>query len=486
VLAVLKTSVLVTYSIVISLLSIYVFHALLMVILYRRTKRKTTESKPGMDQYPFVTVQLPVYNEKYVVERLIDSVCRIDYPKERLEIQVLDDSTDETTEIAHAVSAKYTRLGYDIKLIHRDDRMGYKAGALRNGLERCKGEFIAIFDADFIPPVNFLNETLPHFRDAKVGAIQGRWSHLNDNYSFLTRGQALGLDAHFVIEQTARSRSGTFINFNGTGGIWRKEAILDAGNWQYDTLTEDLDLSYRAQLRGWNLLYLNDVVCCGEIPTEINSLKTQQHRWAKGAIQTAKKLLPRVLRADISRLAKFEAFVHLTNHVAYPLMLGITLCSVPLIVIKVNCEDARSYFNWVTLFTICAFGHPLFYSYAQRELHKDWSRRLLYLPALFAWGLGTSVTNTKAILEGLLNIESPFTRTPKYRIERKGDTWQDKIYRSKPPLTTGIEFALAFYTSAGVIYSVVHLQFLIVPFLILLSFSFFYTGLLSVFHAVRR
>lgn len=433
-----------------------------------------------------MTIQLPIYNEKYVVERLIESVCKIDYPRDKLEIQVLDDSTDETTEITRTITQKFSKLGHDIKLIHRTKRTGYKAGALREGLARSRGEFIAIFDADFIPPKNFLMEALPYFQDDKVGAIQSRWSHLNDSYSFLTRGQALGLDAHFVIEQTARSRNGTFINFNGTGGVWRKAAILDAGNWQYDTLTEDLDLSYRAQLRGWKLLYLNDLVCWGEIPTEINSLKTQQHRWAKGAIQTAKKLLPRVLKADIPKLTKFEAFIHLTNHMAYPLMLGITLCSVPLIIIKVNYADARSYFNWVALFTVCAVGHPLFYSYAQKEIYKDWRKRLLYLPALFAWGLGTSVTNTKAILEGLLNVQSPFTRTPKYKIEGKEDTWRDKIYRSKPPLTTSIELLLALYTFAGVVYSIVHFQFLIIPFLVLLSFSFFYTGFLSLVHAVRK
>lgn len=457
-----------------------------MVILYRRTKNKLPKAAHGIGHYPDVTIQLPVYNEKYVIERLIDSVCEVDYPRDKLEIQVLDDSTDETTEITRTLVQKYSDLGYDIKLIHRDERTGYKAGALRKGLAASKGEFIAIFDADFVPPKNFLRDTLPHFQNEKVGAIQSRWSHLNDDYSFLTKGQALGLDAHFVIEQAARNRSGTFINFNGTGGIWRKEAIVDAGNWQYDTLTEDLDLSYRAQLRGWTLLYLNNVVCLGEIPTEINSLKIQQHRWAKGAIQTAKKLLPRVLKANISLVAKFEAFVHLTNHMAYPLMLGITLCSLPLIIIRVNCADARSYFNWVALFTVCAVGHPLFYSYAQKEIHKDWQRKVLYLPALFAWGLGTSVINTKAVLEGLLNVRSPFTRTPKYKIEGKGDTWRNKIYRSRPALTTGIELTLAFYTFAALAYSIMHAQYMIIPFLGLLTFSFFYTGTLSLLHAVGR
>ncbi len=482
----LRTPVLVAYVIIISLLSIYVFHAVLMVFLYRRTKRKCPKPPPAVDEYPMVTVQLPTFNERYVVERLIDSVCDMDYPREKMEIQVLDDSTDETTEIARRLVQNYFASGYQIRLIHRKDRTGYKAGALKNGLETSRGDFIAVFDADFIPSKSFLKQTLPFFHDEKVGAVQSRWSHLNDKYSFLTRGQALGLDAHFVIEQTARNRSGTFINFNGTGGIWRKSTIIDAGNWHYDTLTEDLDLSYRAQLRGWKLLYLNDVVCWGEIPTEINSLKTQQHRWAKGAVQTAKKLLPKVMKADIPLAAKFEAFIHLTNHFAYPLMLGIALCSVPLMMIKVNYVAARSYFHWVALFTLCAVGHPVFYSYAQKEIYTDWRRRLLYLPALFAWGLGTSVVNTKAILEGLLSVDSPFTRTPKYRIVGKSDTWRNKTYKSRPALTTVLELGLAGYTLVGVVYSTIHSQFLVVPFLGLLSFSFFYTGTLSLLHAVRR
>jgi cellulose synthase/poly-beta-1,6-N-acetylglucosamine synthase-like glycosyltransferase len=485
-LSLLKTPVLIAYVIIISSLSVYVFHAVLMVVLYKKSKRRVPRVWKGIDRFPVITVQLPVYNERYVIERLVDSVCAIDYPRDKLEVQVLDDSTDATTEIARGLTEKYSKLGHDIKLIHRDGRSGYKAGALKEGLDKSRGELIAIFDADFIPPRDFLKKALPYFEDRRVGAIQSRWGHLNEKYSFLTRGQALGLDAHFVIEQTARNRNGTFINFNGTGGIWRKTAILDAGNWQYDTLTEDLDLSYRAQLRGWKLLYLNELVCWGEIPTEINSLKTQQHRWAKGAIQTAKKLLPKVLRADLPLMAKFEAFIHLTNHLAYPLMLGIAICSLPLIVIRVTCADAKSYFQWVALFTLCAIGHPLFYAYAQKEIYDDWRKRLLYLPALFAWGLGTSVINTKAVLEGLFNVKSPFTRTPKYRIEGKDDTWRNKIYRSKPQLTTALELTLAGYTGLALAYSIMHSQFLIIPFLALLSFSFFYTGTLSLLHAVRR
>jgi len=267
--------------------------------------------------------------------------------------------------------------------------------------------------------------------------------------------------------------------------VWRKEAILDAGNWQYDTLTEDLDLSYRAQLKGWKLVFLKDLVCPGEIPTEVNGLKIQQHRWAKGAIQTARKVLPRVLRADLPLLTKFEAFVHLTNHLAYPLLLGISVLSLPLLMIKVNYKDTQGYFNLISLFAIFAFGHPLFYIYAQKEIYSDWRRRLWYIPFLFAWGFGVCVTNTKAVIEGLLNIKTPFHRTPKYRIEGRRDSWRGKKYRSKPSLTTVIELMLGGYTSLAVIYAASHHQFFALPFLAILPFSFFYMGTLSLIHSLK-
>lgn len=482
----LKVIVLVSYAVILSILAVYVFHAFLMVLLYRNTKNCELKSKGRLECDPMVTVQLPIYNEQYVVERLIRSVCNLDYPKDKLEIQVLDDSIDETTEIANRVVDEYRFQGYDIKLYHRENRVGYKAGALRFGLSKAKGEFIAIFDADFIPPVHFLQDSIPYFADEKVGVVQARWGHLNDSYSLLTRGQAIGLDAHFVIEQAARNRAGAFISFNGTGGIWRKEAILDAGNWQYDTLTEDLDLSYRAQLKGWKLIFLKDLVCYGEIPTEINGLKTQQHRWAKGAIQTAKKTLPKLLRAKLSTLAKFEAFVHLTNHIAYPLLLGIAILSFPLLIIKINCEDTKTYFNLISLFAICAVGHPLFYSYAQKEVCKDWRRRVFYIPLLFAWGFGTCITNTKAVVEGLLDIKSPFNRTPKFKIEKKTDTWKGKKYKTKLSLTTVIELMFGLYTSSAFIYAFLNSQFFALPFMLILPFSFFYMGTLSLIHALKK
>ncbi len=481
----LRNFVLVTYLLVLCGLLIYVFHTFVMIILYRKNSTFPQKIKKKLDFYPFVTIQLPVYNEQYVIERLISAVCKIQYPKEKMEIQILDDSTDETTEIARKIGEKYRKQGFDIKLYHRNERKGYKAGALREGLAHSKGDFIALFDADFIPPTEFLLTTLPYFMDEKVAAVQGRWGHLNDSYSFLTRGQALGLDAHFVIEQTVRNRNGAFINFNGTGGIWRREAILDAGNWEYDTLTEDLDLSYRAQLKGWEIIYLKDLICYGEIPTDINGLKIQQHRWAKGAVQTAKKILPKVLRSPLPLFTKFEAFVHLTNHFTYPLVLLITLLSVPLIMIKVNCIEARTYFNYISFFTIFVVIQTLFYFYGQREIYTDWKRRLWYIPALFAWGIGTCVVDSKAVFEGLLGIKTPFNRTPKYRIEKKSDSWKDKKYKSKFNWLTIIELFLATYTAYGTVYSIVHSQFFITPFMFLLSFSFLYTGTLSLVHNLK-
>lgn len=483
---VLKGIILASYATILSILATYVFHVLLMIFFYRRAKDRKPKVNKGVERFPLVTIQLPVYNEQYVIERLIRSVCDLDYPRDRLEVQILDDSTDETTEIAGRLVEEYRFRGYDIKLYHRENRVGYKAGALRFGLDRAKGEFIAIFDADFIPPIDFLKTTLPYFADERVGLVQTRWGHLNDFYSLLTRGQAIGLDAHFVIEQTARNKAGVFITFNGTGGVWRKQAILDAGNWEYDTLTEDLDLSYRAQLKGWKLVFLKDLVCPGEIPTEMNGLKIQQHRWAKGAVQTAKKVLPRVFKADLPLLVKFEAFVHLTNHVAYPLLLGISIFSLPLLIIKVNCEDARRYFDFISLFSICAFGHPLFYAYAQKETYADWKRRACYIPFLFAWGFGICVTNTRAVIEGLLNIKSPFHRTPKFRIEKKEDSWRGKKYKSRPSLTTLMELMLGLYTSLAVVYALLNEQFFALPFLAILPFSFFYMGILSLMHSFKK
>src|SRR5450759_1834868 len=287
---------LVLYTVLMLVLTIYSAHAYLILYLYRKNRAGRAKPVCVYTEWPRVTVQLPIFNEQYVVTRLLEAACALDYPRDRLEIQILDDSTDETQETAKKLAVKFQAQGINIHYLHRTNRQGFKAGALKNGLARAQGDFLAIFDADFVPPCDFLRKMMPYFSSENIGVVQARWGHLNAGYSMLTRGQAIGLDAHFVLEHGARNSSGIFINFNGTAGIWRKTAIIDAGNWQDDTLTEDIDLSYRAQLAGWKFVYVNDVVCPAEIPAEVYGLKNQQYRWAKGAIQTAKKLLPTIWR----------------------------------------------------------------------------------------------------------------------------------------------------------------------------------------------
>src|SRR5687767_15271790 len=306
-----ETLILATYFFVLVILAVYGWHRYYLVYLYMKNKDRHP-LPAGVATLPVVTVQLPIYNEMYVADRLIDAVCELDYPRELLEIQVLDDSTDETRIVAERAVQRNAAKGIDITYLHRTDRTGYKAGALEAGMKVAKGEFIAIFDADFIPTEDFLRRTVPFFVDAKVAMVQARWGHINQDYSLLTKIQSILLDAHFVLEHGGRNRAGLFFNFNGTAGIWRRTAIIDAGGWQHDTLTEDLDLSYRAQSRGWKFVFLPHLVAPAEVPVEMNSFKSQQHRWAKGSIQTCRKLLPRILQSDLPLGVKTEAFFHLT------------------------------------------------------------------------------------------------------------------------------------------------------------------------------
>src|SRR5215212_551384 len=322
-----ETLILVLYFFVLSILAIYGWHRYYLVYLYMKNRGRAQRppAPPDLAPLPRVTIQLPIFNEMYVADRLIDAVCEMKYPSHLLEIQVLDDSTDETRDIAELAVRRHAAKGLDISYLHRVDRRGYKAGALEAGLQKASGEFIAIFDADFIPSADFLERTLPHFSDAKIGMVQARWGHINQDYSLLTKIQSILLDAHFVLEHGGRNRAGCFFNFNGTAGVWRREAIADAGGWQHDTLTEDLDLSYRAQLRGWRFVFLPHVVAPAEVPVEMNSFKSQQHRWAKGSIQTCMKLLPQILAADVPFGIKAEAAFHLTANFAYPLMILLSL-----------------------------------------------------------------------------------------------------------------------------------------------------------------
>ena len=475
-----ETLILATYFFVLVILAVYGWHRYYLVYLYMKHRTKLPIAPPLPAQLPVVTIQLPIYNEMYVADRLIDAVCEIDYPRELLEIQVLDDSTDETQSVAERAVRRHAARGIDIRYLHRTDRTGYKAGALEAGMAVAKGEFIAIFDADFIPPTDFLKETVSFFADPKVAMVQARWGHINRDYSLLTKIQSILLDAHFVLEHGARNRAGLFFNFNGTAGIWRREAIADAGGWQHDTLTEDLDLSYRAQLRGWRFVFLPNLLAPAEVPVEMNSFKSQQHRWAKGSIQTCRKLLPRILRSDLPLHVKAEAFFHLTANFNYPLMCVLSVLMAPAMVIRYNMGWYEMLLIDVPLFFAATASVANFYMVCQRELHKDWITRLKYLPFLMSIGIGLAVNNTRAVFEALFNKQSEFARTPKYHIENQGDEWIGKKYRQSFVVQPVIELALGLYFTATVFYALGNGIYGTLPFLVLFQIGFLYTGLLSI------
>jgi len=462
------------------------------LINYPKTINKHEEIKENFykkvssNNWPHTTIQLPIYNELYVAERLIESVCRIDYPKDLIEIQVLDDSTDDTAEIAKTLVEKLKAQGFDIDYIHRTDRTGYKAGALKEGLKSAKGELIGIFDADFVPNSDFLKESVPYFVDPNVGMVQTRWGHLNSDYSLLTRAQSMGIDGHFGVEQASRSWSGLFMNFNGTAGVWRKKTIEDAGGWQADTLTEDLDLSYRAQMKGWKLIFAPQVECPAEVPVTITAFKSQQHRWAKGSIQTAKKNLGKLFKSNAPIFLKIQAFLHLTHYLVHPMMILVVLTSIPML-----------YTNWFfyhltypimifTLFCLATFGPSSMYLFSQRILYRDWKSRIRYLPFLMCLGTGIAVNNTKAVLEALFGIESGFIRTPKYGIKGKGDRWKDKHYSIPFNSVSILEFFLGLYSLTGLFMFLFFSKYLISPFLFIYTAGFFYVFFLSVKHGYGK
>ena len=475
-----ETLILASYFFVLIILAFYGWHRYYLVYMYMRNRDKQPKAGPQLSPLPVVTIQLPLYNEMYVADRLIESVCGLDYPRELLELQVLDDSTDETSGIAEAAVRRFTSQGFDIKFYHRMDRTGYKAGALEAGLKVARGEFVAIFDADFLPDSDFILKLMPHFADPKVGMVQARWGHINQDYSLLTKIQSILLDGHFVLEHGARNRAGCFFNFNGTAGIWRREVIEDAGGWQHDTLTEDLDLSYRAQLRGWKFIFVPDVVAPAEVPVEMNAFKSQQHRWAKGSIQTCRKLLPQILAADVPFGVKAEAFFHLTANFNYPLMVILSILMFPSMVIRYNMGWYEMMLIDVPLFFAATFSVCNFYMVCQREIHSDWKTRIKYLPFLMSIGIGLCINNSKAVFEALMNQQSEFARTPKYRIENGGDEWVGKKYRQSVAVQPLIELALGLYFTATVFYALANGIYGTVPFLVLFQIGFLYTGLLSV------
>ncbi|HKW88375.1 MAG TPA: cellulose synthase family protein [Candidatus Acidoferrales bacterium] len=470
------------YFLVLIVLASYGIYRYVLVYNYYRYRRHVPGPAPDIAEWPPVTVQLPIFNERYVVERLVDCVSQFDYPRDRFQIQLLDDSTDETQEVARGCVERFQQLGVPIEYIHRDNREGFKAGALQEGLKSATGELIAIFDADFLPPADFLRRTVPYFVDARLAMVQTRWSYINRDYSALTEAEAILLDGHFVIEHGARFRRGSFFNFNGTGGVWRRAAIEDAGGWQHDTLTEDTDLSYRAQLRGWKFIYLPEIDCPSELPVEMNAFKSQQARWAKGLMQTAFKILPRVLRSDVPGYVKWEAFFHLTANISYPLMVLLSVILLPAMIV-------RFYQGWfqmllidLPLFLASTCSISSFYLASERILYpKTWYRTILYMPFVMAIGIGLSVRNAVAVLEAIFGKQSEFVRTPKYRVESHGQrgAWLKRKYRKRAGWIPYAEILLGVYFTATVIYALENQNYFTIPFLLLFVWGYLYTGVMS-------
>src|ERR1700704_1683547 len=467
------------YLSVLICLSAYGVHRYFIIYLFLKNRKRSPVPAHRFEQLPRVTVQLPIFNEVYVVQRLLRSVSELDYPRDLLQIQVLDDSTDDTRDLTSACASELRERGFDVELIHRVDRTGFKAGALAVGLESAAGEFVCILDADFVAPRDLLQRTIHFFTDPKIGMIQSRWGHLNRGYSLLTRMQALFLDGHLLLEQTARSRSGRFFNFNGTAGLWRRSCIEEAGGWQHDTLCEDLDLSYRAQLAGWKFIFLPDVVTPAELPVDMNGFKSQQHRWTKGSIQTCKKLLPTVWRSPLPLTIKIEATAHLTSNFAYLLLA--CLC------VLLHPSSGGPQAGWVRMllvdapiFLTASVSVAVFYICAQRELHpRTWMKEILLLPALLALGVGLSINNARAVLEAVFNHKSDFCRTPKYGIEHKAQPWRSCKYMPLKSLLPIAEMAFALYFSYFVWFAFQHGQFLSLPFLAIFQAGFLYVSVSS-------
>jgi cellulose synthase/poly-beta-1,6-N-acetylglucosamine synthase-like glycosyltransferase len=461
-------------------LCLYGAHRYVIVYLFFKHRKNVPRPVARFATLPRVTVQLPIFNELYVVERLLDSVSKLDYPRDLLQIQVLDDSTDETREISAAQVQQLRDQGFDIEHVHRVDRTGFKAGALRAGLDSCKGDYILILDADFVPNPELLMETVHFFTDPGIGMIQSRWGHLNRTYSLLTRVQAMFLDGHLVLEQTARSRSGRFFNFNGTAGLWRRSCIEESGGWQHDTLTEDLDLSYRAQLKGWKFVYLADLVTPAELPAEINGFKSQQHRWTKGSIQTCKKLLPAIWRSDLPLLIKLESTAHLTSNFAYLLLAFLCVLLHP-ISGGLGSGPWRTVLLDIPIFVAASLSACVFYVCAQRVLYpRTWMKEILLLPLLLALGIGLAINNARAVLEALFNHSSEFTRTPKYGIVKKNQSWRATRYTALKTAIPIIELGFAAYFSMVLLIAVLRNQWGSVPFLLLFQGGFTYVGLASI------
>jgi cellulose synthase/poly-beta-1,6-N-acetylglucosamine synthase-like glycosyltransferase len=481
----LRWAVLGLYFGCLGVLTLYGLHRWYLVSLYLRHRHEPRLPARRFPVAPVLTVQLPLYNEMYVAERLIDGICALDYPRERLEIQVLDDSTDETTGLVAALVARRRSEGFDVVHLRRGDRVGFKAGALAAGQLCARGGLIAVFDADFLPAPDFARRLVDYFTDPEVGMVQARWGHLNPDHSALTRVQSMLLDGHFVIEHTARNRSGRFFNFNGTAGIWRKRCITDAGGWQHDTLTEDLDLSYRAQLRGWKFVFVPEHVAPAELPVEVGSFKLQQHRWAKGSIQTARKLLPRILRSDLAARVKLESLAHLTANLGYVLMTALALLVVPAVFLRAGISPWLLLAVDLPLFAFSSMSVAAFYLVAQREALGSWRGIARWVPALMAIGIGLSINNARAVIEALTGHASGFRRTPKYNL-RLGESPMGRRYRGRINRDTWIELSLGTYFTIATAAAIAEGLWGAVPFLSLFLVGYSFTAVATIVQSTGR
>lgn len=466
-----------------AILSIYGIYRIRMTYLYWRYRDHSP--KPARqyseDELPKVTIQLPLFNEMYVVERLLESVVQIDYPHGKLEIQVLDDSTDETQQIAAAAVKRHAEAGHNIVYIHRDNREGFKAGALEAGLKVASGELVAIFDADFRPRPDCIRKMVHYFTEEKVGVVQFRWSHINADYNVLTRIQSVLLDGHFVIEHTSRNRSGGFFNFNGTAGMWRRQAIEWSGGWQHDTLTEDTDLSYRAQMLGWKFVYVMDEDVPAELPVEINAFKAQQRRWAKGLTQVAFKMFKRTLNSDLPWHVRIEMFFHLTSNLSYPLMIVFNLLHFPILIVRYNQGLFQMMLLDIPFLLLSTFSVTSFYYISLKELHGKKGAKLWMIYLVMATGVGLSMSNAKAVMEAVFGIKSSFVRTPKYAIETAKDSWQNKKYRRNRGWLPYFELGMALYFILTMVYAAYSHIFGVLPFLSIFAVGYGYVGILSFF-----
>lgn len=473
-----EITVIILYTLCLACILAYSLMQAQLIWSYRKFHKEHNPGKevPEIKEYPFVTVQLPIYNELYVVERLLDATAKLDYPKDKFEIQVLDDSTDETIQIIAKKVKEFQEKGIPIEHVRRDTRTGFKAGALAYGITIAKGEFFAIFDADFLPNPDFLKKLLPHFQDEKIGMVQSKWGHLNLNYSMLTRMQAFGLDGHFTVEQKGRDAIGVFLNFNGTAGVWRKSCIIDAGGWQHDTLTEDLDLSYRAQLKGWKLLYREDVSTPAEIPATMDALRSQQYRWNKGAAENARKNMLGVLKSKLSIFKKLHAVFHLLNTAIFICVFGTAFFSLPILYICAK-TSYGSYLDYHGIFFLSGAILSFFYWNASAYRYKNaWETTYMFIrqfPIFLSMSIGISLHNAIAVIEGYMGKKTPFVRTPKFNIVSDKDTWNTNVYlNGKLNGFAYLEGFLSLYSFTGLILSIYWGFYGSSLFFLLLTFGF--------------